>query len=319
VYQCISDFEVCKVLTRVSTASHASIEEEDIPTPQTPVSPGLGKKISLAMLKGQVDPTVVHRANLKPNRPVVISIDKEVVDPARIDNVPGSAPTSPSTSAGDSISTGRKSSAPGPSTGKTSLDSKWSSKHNVMSNSAQSSENKKSVGKHTVGDGGVNENILSSIAETESYATETPTPSEYLCKCFVGFYINSLLAIVTVEKAAAAKIFLECHYNDVTCSLMTSRSIRRRQLECALYEDTTSSEAEKNHKRFALAQMETDHLRETRVMKTLGIKALAGQDVIASKYEVVKVLGKGSFGVVRLVREKSETEWVKPNYGPSLD
>ena len=89
---------------------------------------------------------------------------------------------------------------------------------------------------------------------------------------------------------------------------MTNRSIRRRQLECALYEDTVSTETEKNHKRFALAQMETDHLRETRVMKTRGMKALAGQDVITSRYDVVKVLGKGSFGVVRLVREKDETE-----------
>jgi serine/threonine protein kinase len=33
-------------------------------------------------------------------------------------------------------------------------------------------------------------------------------------------------------------------------------------------------------------------------------------DQMASSYEVVKVLGKGSFGVVRLVREKVEDEQV---------
>lgn len=122
------------------------------------------------------------------------------------------------------------------------------------------------------------------------------------------FDIDFLLAVVTVERAAAAKVYFECHYNDVTASAMTSRSLRRRQLECALYDDTLSTEVEKNHKRFALAQMETDHLRETRVMKSRGMKALTGKDVIMSRYDVVKVLGKGSFGVVRLVREKVERE-----------
>jgi protein-serine/threonine kinase len=137
----------------------------------------------MAMTKGQLDPTVVHRAQLKPSRPVVIPIDKEDFGPPVVEIVPGSIPTSPSTSGGDSISTGRKSSVPGPglSTGKTSLDSKWSSKHNAVSNSAQSSENKKSVGKYTIAEV-VHENLLSSIAEAEIHATETPSPSKYQTK-----------------------------------------------------------------------------------------------------------------------------------------
>jgi protein-serine/threonine kinase len=158
-------------------ASHASIAEVDIPNLQPSNSPGLGKKISMAMLKGQPDPTVVHRAQFRANRPVVISIDKEEFDPAVIEIVPGS---SPSTSAGDSTSTGRKSSAPGlgQSTGKTSLDSKWSSKHNVVSNSAHSSENKKSGAKQAMAEAGIDENILCSIAEAESHAAEIPVPSK---------------------------------------------------------------------------------------------------------------------------------------------
>jgi serine/threonine protein kinase len=40
-------------------------------------------------------------------------------------------------------------------------------------------------------------------------------------------------------------------------------------------------------------------------MKVRGLKALQGKSTEDCKYEVIKVLGKGSFGVVRLVREKN--------------
>jgi protein-serine/threonine kinase len=53
---------------------------------------------------------------------------------------------------------------------------------------------------------------------------------------------------------------------------------------------------------------ETEHLRETRVMKIRSSNALKGKDTTASRYEVVKVLGKGSFGVVRLVKERRDDE-----------
>lgn len=116
------------------------------------------------------------------------------------------------------------------------------------------------------------------------------------------------LAVVTVEKAAAAKVFFECHYNAVLGDNLTSRSIRRRNLECAMLEDPILSPVERNEKRRSWAQRESDHLRETRAMKACGLKASKGRAATASNYEIVKVLGKGSFGVVRLVREKSDNE-----------
>ena len=117
-------------------------------------------------------------------------------------------------------------------------------------------------------------------------------------------------AVITVEKAAAAKVFFECHYNGLTSIALTPRSLRRQQLEKILYEDTTCTQIEKDEKRKLLARMESEHLRETRIMKGHRSTALRGNDITTSKYEVVKVLGKGSFGVVRLVREKAEQEYV---------
>lgn len=111
---------------------------------------------------------------------------------------------------------------------------------------------------------------------------------------------------MTVEKAATAKIFFECHYNDLLSGTPSPRSMRRRELEATLYEDLTRSPMEKEAARNRWQQNETEHMRETRVMKSQSTKARRGDYNIPSKYEVVKVLGKGSFGVVRLVREKTD-------------
>jgi protein-serine/threonine kinase len=116
-------------------------------------------------------------------------------------------------------------------------------------------------------------------------------------------------AVITVEKAAAAKIFSECHYNDLLSNTVTPRALRRRELEGVLYEDVTWSSLEKEMQRRAWACCETNHLRELRTMKSR-TRSPECCDQMASMYEIVKVLGKGSFGVVRLVREKVTDRFV---------
>lgn len=164
----------------------------------------------------------------------------------------------------------------GDSTEKTSLDSKHTSVGQSVGHG--SSENKK------LSIGGSIEHALTPISEGVS----DPVPT-----------------VVTVENAAAAKIFFECHYNNITSGLSTPRSMRRRKLESALYQNQDLSQAEREWARQEWIVKESDHLRETRLLKTRASNALKGKD-ITKCYELVKILGKGSFGVVRLVREKGE-------------
>ena len=103
-------------------------------------------------------------------------------------------------------------------------------------------------------------------------------------------------------------MFFETHYNQETSAALKPRSLRRQQLEINLYHDVTMSPSEKEDKRRAWEKDESDHLREMRVLKVRSSNVPKGKDSAASKYEVVQVLGKGSFGVVRLVREKLEQE-----------
>ncbi|KAF1835663.1 kinase-like protein [Decorospora gaudefroyi] len=80
-------------------------------------------------------------------------------------------------------------------------------------------------------------------------------------------------SILTIENAAAAKVFFESHFNQ----LLSTKYLA-----------------------------ETYHLRQTRVMKSNTIARQTMKGVHISNYDIVRVLGKGSFGVVRLVREKSD-------------
>ena len=112
--------------------------------------------------------------------------------------------------------------------------------------------------------------------------------------------------VLTVEKAAAAKIYLETHFNELL-NKPNPRHIRQQCLESQLFYSPHLSPGQKNAIRASFYEQETRHLRELRVLKSQSQASGLTQDdnPHLATYEPVQVLGKGSFGVVRLVRERS--------------
>jgi serine/threonine protein kinase len=112
-------------------------------------------------------------------------------------------------------------------------------------------------------------------------------------------------SVTTIENAAAAKVFFESHFNQLLGARATPRSMRRRNMERKLFVMALPNE-QRQQQRKTWYVSESYHLRQTRVMKSKTIVRRNIKGVHVSNYDVVRVLGKGSFGIVRLVREKSE-------------
>ena len=117
---------------------------------------------------------------------------------------------------------------------------------------------------------------------------------------------HNVPSILTVEKAAAAKIFLETHFNE-KLNRPKPRKMRRQFLETQLFYSPQLDDDQKDLVRESFYSQETWHLRESRALKAKSQASSfgCGDGPCAEHYESLKVLGKGSFGVVRLVREKS--------------
>lgn len=192
--------------------------------------------------------------------------------------------SSPKSSPTNSIYTVKQSE----STGKTSLESKASSSNSFEKRSPsgkrRSLQHAPLVAPETASGN------LDTIEEREAESEITPT-------------------VITAEKAAAAKIALETYYNE-TLSQPSQREMRLRLLESELWHmgDVVPT-VEKNRLKNHFYRSESDHLRQIRAMRTRSIKALCeGRTAPASDchdYQVVKALSKGSFGIVRLVRERA--------------
>ncbi|EME42181.1 hypothetical protein DOTSEDRAFT_36105 [Dothistroma septosporum NZE10] len=108
-------------------------------------------------------------------------------------------------------------------------------------------------------------------------------------------------SVMTVENAAAAKCALET-YHITLMEASSPRSIRRKKFEQRMC-DVGMPFEERDTARRAWVQAESDHLRQVRVLKASSIQRHNTKGISIAGYDTVRVLGKGSFGVVRLVTE----------------
>lgn len=247
--------------------------------------------MSLPFLRSQFGGavTVIHRVKKK-SRPSIRSVERAAADQI----LPASAPAilSVSTSDSNTNSSGKssgKSSGPtggAGTTAATSIESKLSSKDNDPVE-----QRPPSIVHH--GQAGTIPTIADpSLTTIQEKVVEPPPPP----------------TVLTVEKAAAAKIYFETYFNE-KLGKPSPRSLRRRHLESELYHCIGMSPAEKDFQRALFYQRETMHLRESRVLSARTLSAMRYEhSELANDYEVLKILGKGSFGVVRLVRGKPERD-----------
>ncbi|CAI6335353.1 unnamed protein product [Periconia digitata] len=237
-----------------------------------------------------VSPTVVYRPKLE-SRPTVLSVAfgqqvDDAINGRGLSEIRGDSSSSPS----QVFSAGGGSSPP-PSFQSTAPTSPTSSGAPRSAETAQRTQQRY--------------NSVQTV-ETPLYEkTLEQTESQWLVFPQQNAPRLSQPSIATVEKAAAAKIALESHFDSLLSTKPSPRSLRRRHFERKMFAMGLSVE-KRLEQRQQLTFAETSHLRQTRVLKSKTLARQSMRGVHASNYEIVRVLGKGSFGVVRLVCERSE-------------
>ncbi|KAE8333188.1 kinase-like domain-containing protein [Aspergillus sergii] len=110
----------------------------------------------------------------------------------------------------------------------------------------------------------------------------------------------------TVEAVANAKVFFETYFRSIYSDI-NQRSQRQRELEQYIHSLPLTLE-EKNRVWQNWIVQEQEYLRQCRVLKSRFHGACRDETVSIAGFEVLKELGRGSFGVVRLVRENNAGE-----------
>jgi serine/threonine protein kinase len=110
-----------------------------------------------------------------------------------------------------------------------------------------------------------------------------------------------LPSIKTVEATSVAKVYLELYFNSIFQN-KDLRQQRQLELEQHIYSfELTAEECSMTRHNWILR--ENDYLRKCRALKSNRCYMQSEETISIAGYKAVKVLGKGSFGVVRLVRK----------------
>jgi serine/threonine protein kinase len=110
-------------------------------------------------------------------------------------------------------------------------------------------------------------------------------------------------SIATVENVAAAKVYFETYFQKLLLEPSSPRSIRRKKFEQRMA-DLGLTHEERLEARQQWNRAESDHLRQIRVLNSTSVTRHRVKGVSIAGYDVIRILGKGSFGVVRLVTER---------------
>ncbi|KAL2854441.1 hypothetical protein BJY01DRAFT_243578 [Aspergillus pseudoustus] len=118
-------------------------------------------------------------------------------------------------------------------------------------------------------------------------------------------------SILTAEAAANAKVFFETYFNNLYAGVDT-RTQRQYELDQYIVSLPLSPEERIKMKKQWVAQ-EREYLRQCRVLKSRSHSGSSRHETPSrAGFEVIKILGRGSFGVVRLVREKGAASSLSP-------
>lgn len=146
-------------------------------------------------------------------------------------------------------------------------------------------------------------NLDRSKGSDETTHTELRSPPNFRCPWECRDYQSIKPSVATIESTAATKVFFETYFNTLLSPELTAREQRRRLIEAELALATISRE-EKAERIRQWCTKESDYLRQSRALKSKSLIRRNAKGISVAGYEVVRVLGKGSFGIVRLVREK---------------
>jgi protein-serine/threonine kinase len=123
--------------------------------------------------------------------------------------------------------------------------------------------------------------------------------------------------IDTIEDAAAVKTHFETYYHELL-DQSSGRSLRRSRLEDHLAQSSLTSpeRADLSHQ---LTASETDHLRQLRALKTTSIMRHTTKGVSNAHFQEIRLLGRGSFGQVKLVTDINHNLQDETNSHVALD